>query len=152
MICITLIILTASLFTGCGKINEKTNGASPAETAPPQGETKTYSYQNFEFKLTNVASERTETITDDGGGEWTYTVITYYPGAVMTVINADMTDPAYAEDGKAHPQWCILSGEGDMKESIKITGYTEQVNITSHNKGIYNLEASLFIFKFEEYK
>ncbi len=150
--CIVMLTLALSLFTGCGKNDKTDNGSSPAETAAPTGETKTYSYHNFEFELTNVASERSETITDDGGGEWTYTVITYNPGAVMTVINADMTDPAYAEDGKAHPQWAILSGEGDMEERIKITDYTERVCITPHNKGVYNLETSLYIYKFEESK
>jgi hypothetical protein len=147
-----LIILTASLFTGCGKVRESDNGVSSSEKAASQGETKTYSYHNFKFEFTNVASERTETITDDGGGEWTYTVITYYPGAVMTVINADMTDPAYSEDRKAHPQWGIYSVEGESEERLEITDDTNQVDIIPDVKGIYNLEASLFIFKFEESK
>lgn len=121
--------------------------ASPdASPAVPAGETKRYSYQNLEVELTNVKSDRTETMTDDGGNPWTYVVITYYPGATLTVIHADMSDPAYAEDGKAHPQWGIDGGE-----RIDLSNDTQLLGLTPDMAGVYNLEASLYVFRFEPY-
>jgi len=135
------IILTAisiaTLFAGC---NSTTNNPVP------QSETKMYTYKSLEVEMTNVKSDRTETMTDDGGHEWKYTVITYYPGARITVIKADMSNPTYNADGKAHPQWGILL---DPDERIKITDDMPPLDITSDMEGIYNLEASLYVFKFE---
>lgn len=128
-----------------------TDSFAPIEGEPeaaPTGITKSYIYGNFEIKLTNVKSDRIETMTDDGGNIWRFNVITYYPGATLTVINADMSDAAYSADGKAHPQWGIFLAED---KRIKITGDTQPFNITSDMVGIYNLESSLYVFKFAEY-
>jgi hypothetical protein len=166
---LTVISITA-LFAGCRNTTdnpEKTTtlrvtpsaSSSPSQSASPltsetptlKGETKRYTYQNLEVELTNVKSDRTETMTDDGGNEWKYTVITYYPGAKLTVIKADMSDPAYNADGKAHPQWGVLLDPADPAKRIEITDDMQPFNITSYMGGIYNLEASLYVFKFEEY-
>jgi|WetSurMetagenome_2_1015567.scaffolds.fasta_scaffold281371_2 hypothetical protein len=135
----------ASLVAACN------NPADDVQTPAPQGEIKTYAYQNFEFEMTNVKAEATEIIADDAGNDWQYTVITYYPGAQLTVINADMSDPAYAADGQAHPQWGILLDPADPTKRIEITDVMQPLTITADMRGIYNLEASLYIFKFEAY-
>lgn len=120
-----------------------------ASPAPAEGETKRYVYQNLEIELTNVLYDRTETMLDDGGGEWRYVVISCRPGAALTVVNADMSDPAYAEDGLAHPQWAILVDPADPSKSIRLTDGMEPVEITPEMRGVYNLESSLYVFRFE---
>jgi hypothetical protein len=115
----------------------------------PAGETRRYAYQNLEIELTHVAADRIETMPDDGGGEWRYTVVTLYPGAALTVISADMSDPAYAEDGLAHPQWGILLDPHDRYKRIDLTDDLEPVEVTPEMRGVFNLEASLFVFRFE---
>lgn len=117
----------------------------------PKGETKSYIYQGLKIELTNVKSDRTETMIDDGGNEWQYIVITYYPGAKLTVIKADMSNPAYTADGKAYPQWGILKEPDNPVNRIKITDDLQPVEITSDLRGVYNLESSLYVFKFETY-
>lgn len=155
---ILLVICFIALFAGCNSSSDTDSkpppspGTStpPSETLPSQGETKRYTFQNFEFELSNVMSDRTETMRDDAGNEWKYTVITYDPSAKLTVINADMSDATYNEDGKAHPQWGILvNGDADIEERIKITDDLKPLEITPNMVGIYNLEASLYIFRFE---
>ena len=120
-----------------------------ASPAPAEGETKRYVYQNLEIELTNVLYDRTETMLDNGGGEWRYVVISCRPGAALTVVNADMSDPAYAEDGLAHPQWAILVDPADPSKSIRLTDGMEPVEITPEMRGVYNLESSLYVFRFE---
>jgi hypothetical protein len=123
------------------------------ENAPePKGETKRYSYHNLEVELTNVKSDRTETMIDDGGGEWKYTVITCYPGAELTVIKADMSDPAYSADGKAHPDWGILIDPYNSANRIEITDDMQPVKLNSDMRGVYSLESHLYVFRFEIYQ
>jgi len=43
------------------------------------------------------------TRNDDGGNPVEYPVFVYTPGAVITVLAAGMSDPAYSADGLAHP-------------------------------------------------
>ncbi len=121
------------------------------EMSEPKGEIKKYVHQNLEIELTNVKSDRTETMLDDGGNEWKYIIITYYPGAKLTVIKADMSNPAYNADNKSHPQWGILKFSANSEERIKITDDLQPVEITSSFEGVYNIEASLYVFRFEEY-
>ena len=122
---------------------------SPSGTASPEGETRRYAYLNLEIELTNVLSDRTETMLDDGGGVWAYTVITLSPGARLSVIRADMSAPAYAEDGLPHPQWGILLNPEDPASRIPITDDLEPLAVTPEMRGIYSLEASLYVFRFE---
>ncbi len=159
IITIVAIIITSLLATSCNNTQEENPGSyTPEEESPPisdtdipEGETRRYSYHNLEIELTNVRSQRTETVADDGGNKWEYTVIIYYPGAKLTVINADMSDAAYSADEKAHPQWGIQV-DSDTNDRIDIIDDMNQLDITSDMKGIFNLEASLYVFRFERYK
>ncbi len=151
LICLCAAAALACLAAGCAEKKEGAAQTPPAESAAPVGETRTYEYGGFKFQLSGVASERTESMTDDGGGKWTYTVISHYPGAVLTVLEADMSDPAYSADGKPHPNWGLYVWDGASgEERIKITDDTEPIEISADARGIFSLESSLFIFKFEE--
>ena len=166
---LTVISITA-LFTGCNSTTDnpgvtntseiaasvspfpsQNTSQSTSKTPAPESETKKYTYQNLEVELTNVKSDRTETMTGDGGNEWTYTVITYYPGAKLTVIKADMSDPAYSADGKAHSEWAILLDPADPTKRIDIVDDMQPLNITSDMGGIFDPESSSYVFKFEPY-
>ena len=166
MALVLAVISITVLFTGCNSTTDNpgvtntsrmNSSASPSVSQPTseasalEGETKKYDYQNLEFKLTNVKSDRTETMTDDGGNDCTYTVITYYPGSKLTVIKADMSDPAYSADGKAHSEWAILLDPADPTKRIDIIDDMQPLNITSDMGGIFDPESSLYIFKFEPY-
>lgn len=152
------VISITVLFAGCNSTDHPnasrmdSSASQPtSETSASDGETKKYDYQNLEFELTNVKSDRTETMTDDDGNEWTYTVITYYLGAKLTVIRAGMSDPAYSADGKAHSEWAILLDTTDPTKRINIVDDLQPLNITSDMGGIFDPESSLYIFKFEPY-
>jgi hypothetical protein len=130
------------------------NGGIPSVNEPPEpkGETRRYSYHDLEIELTNVKSDRTETMNDDGGNEWKYIVITCYPGAELTVINANMSDPAYSADGKAHPQWGILIDPYNTANRIEITDDMQPLGLTTGMRGVYSLESHLYVFRFEIYQ
>ena len=67
------------------------------------------------------------------------------PESKITVLDAGMSAPTYAEDGKPHPQWGLLYT--DETERTRITDETGTVPVTSDLEGIYNLEASLFVIQ-----
>lgn len=106
---------------------------------------ETYSYHNLEVELTNVKSDRTETMIDDGGSEWKYIVITCYPGAELTIINANMSDPAYSADSKAHPNWGILVDPYNSANRIEITDDMQPLELNSDMRGVYSLESHLYV-------
>lgn len=122
---------------------------SPAGTQPQKGATRRYSHVNLEIGLTDVLSKRTETIMDDGSSPWAYTVTTFCPGATLTVIDADMSDPAYSADGLAHPQRDTLLNPEDPKSRTAITDDLGPLGVTPRDAGLYSLEASLNVFRFE---
>ncbi|NLF80708.1 MAG: hypothetical protein GX572_05920 [Clostridia bacterium] len=141
------IVMTAIIMTLCAACGNTTPPQEP-QTPELSGETKTYIYQDLEFEVSNIQSERTEAGIDDAGNERTYTVITYYPGARLSIIRAGMSDPAYSADGLPHPQWGVLL---EPDERIKITDDMETLDITADMAGIYHLESSMYVFRFEPY-
>ncbi len=112
-----------------------------------RGYSQVFTYNDFQVEITNIQSIRTEQMLDHGESPWEYKVISYYPGAQMRVLNPDMSDPTYSGDGKAHPTWGILL---ESEERIRIDDETGEFEIMGDMVGIYNLEASLFILKFEK--
>ncbi len=150
--CALIFAALALAPVGCGQKPdpgpaEGSGGAAASE--PPQGETRTYSFGELKFEVTNVASERTETVSDDAGQPFSYTVIIYYPGARLTLIDADMSDPQYAADGKAHPQWGVLTDPDEPSNNLRLTDDTKTLDLAPEMKGIYSLESSMYIFGFE---
>ena len=74
-----------------------------------------------------------------------YVELSCVPDAEITIQNADMSDPAYSYDKKPHPNWGLYyTGE---TERTRITDETGAVPVTPELEGVYNLEASLFVFK-----
>lgn len=107
---------------------------------------ETFIYDGLKLKVTNVADTRVEDMIDDGGNPWEYKVFTCYPGASVTVLDAGMDDGRFAEDRKPHANWGI---ELSSDKAIRIVENMDSFDITSDTIGIYNLEASLYVLKFE---
>ena len=101
----------------------------------------------LKLEVTNVHSVRKETMLDHGVDLHEYSVFTCYPGATITVLNAGMSDPTYAADGKTHPQWGLYYS--DETEKTRISDRTVPIPITSTLEGVYNLETSLYVLTFE---
>lgn len=124
-------------------------GESPSES---MGEAKRFTYKGLEIEVTGVRNDRNETYQDDGGSEVELIVISYLPGAKLTIIKPDMTDASFSADGKPHAQWGIdYQSKQASGEKYRITDETGVLDITSDMLGIYNLEASLYLIKFEAY-
>lgn len=123
-------------------------GASNNTPEPPQsGTTQVFERNGLKLEVTKVHSIRKETMLDHGVDLHEYSVFTCYPGATITVLNAGMSDPTYAADGKAHPQWGLYYS--DETEKTRISDGTAPIPITSTLEGVYNLETSLYVLTFE---
>ncbi len=123
---------------------------TPSETPTPtqNGETKTFNYGGLQLEVTNVHEVRTESMNDDGGNPWEYSVFICYPGAQVTVLTADMSDPSLTEDGKPHASWGALLASGERKEIVDDMNSFE---VTPDILGIYSLESSMYVLKLEMY-
>jgi hypothetical protein len=113
------------------------------------GETKTFNFDGLKLEVTNVYEVRTESMKDDGGNPWEYSVFVYYPGARVTVLAADMSDVNFSADGKSHANWGVLLDSDARKE---IVDDMKSFDLTSDMLGIYSLESNLYVLKFEMYK
>ena len=114
---------------------------------PQAVNTSLFYRQGMQVAVSGVLSSRTETmLLDDGLTRHEYTVFTCVPGAEITVKSAGMSDPTYAEDGKPHAVWGLYYTNDDR---IRITDETPVIPVTEGLEGIYNLEASLFVLRFE---
>ena len=70
-----------------------------------------------------------------------YIALSCEPGAEITILDADMN----SYDKKPHPNWGLYyTGE---TERTRITDETKKVPVTPELEGVYNLEASLFVFE-----
>ena len=117
------------------------------ETPNQLGTIEHFLYGNIEVEVSNVSETRQETIRyADGSWEMEYSIFTCFPGAMITVLNADMSDPEYAEDQKPHPQWAIDTVSGTP---INIVDGMEPIAVTSDYLGLYNKEASVYVLRFE---
>lgn len=151
MVGISLAILILTQLVGCStnKPSEDTgiNINQDLEITNKQtGETETFKYGDLKLEITNVQDISIEKVVDDGGTPWEYKVFTCYPNAKVVILEADMSDPNFNADGKQHAKWGI---ELASDERIKITDGMEPFDVTRDIIGIYNLEASLYILKFE---
>ena len=83
----------------------------------------------------------------EGTEPYEETIYTCYPGATLSVVNADMSDPTYTEDKKAHPQWGLYDIETDSR--TELTDGMEPIILNETTDAVFNLEASLFVLVFE---
>ena len=60
-----------------------------------------------------------------------------------------MSDPAYAEDGKAHEQWGFYYEypESATSSSLAITDNLSPVSVDKTLKGVFSLESSLYVIQ-----
>ena len=108
-------------------------------------ETRSFTRLGFQMEVTGVLSVRRMSMLAEGVVLHEYVELSCVPGAKITILNADMSDPAYSRDKKAHPNWGLYyTGE---TEQTCITDETGTVPVTPDLEGVYNLEASLFVFK-----
>ena len=130
----------------------------PSLNPPPiLGTTETFnSYYDFRVEVTNVREVRKEIGMMDGGVLGEHTVFVCYPGAVVTVLNAGMgdpADPAWYSDGLYHPYYGFLwTRDENTVDTLRITEDTGPVEVTPDLTGIYFLESGDGLLRFELYK
>lgn len=80
---------------------------------------ETFTYGDLELEITNVTDVRKQVFTDDGGTDVEQMVFTCLPGAQITVVDADMSQPIVEGLGSAHPNWALdLNGGTDLRDGM----------------------------------
>ncbi|MDD3347820.1 hypothetical protein [Oscillibacter sp.] len=124
------------------------SGSDPEKAEPVlMGTTETFEEGGLVLEISNVRDVRTESKLAEGIQPYEETIFTCYPGATLTVVNAGMSDPFYAEDHKAHPEWGLYDMETDTR--TRLTDGMEPIVLDETTDGVFNLEASLFVLLFE---
>lgn len=126
-----------------------TEAPTPDNAAQEQsGETVTFEWEGLKLEVSNVNSQRMESVEfpDDPFMYYEYAVYEINPGAQITVISAGMTDGSLTESGEPRPNWYIYLDSGDR---IAIADDMETLEITSDVSGIISGEASVFVLAFE---
>lgn len=158
-----LTILTFFLLlsmVGCQNADEATPlDDSASHTAPvssntdgqatepvPQGTVERFTHGTLTLEISNVCEVQTKEGIMDNGERYALPEYICYPGAVLRVVDADMSDPAFAEDGKAHPQWGLYDFETDSR--TKLTEGMEPIALDETVDGVYHLESSQFVLSF----
>lgn len=114
-----------------------------------QGKKESFTYGDLKLDLTNIEDIRVEKMVDDGGTPWEYKIVKYHPGAMAKVVNSDMNKGSSSDGISPFPKWGIELSSG---EPIKIGDDIKSFEITPETIGIYNLESSLYVLKFEMVK
>ena len=112
----------------------------------PDAQTRIFKRDGLELEISGVRAVRQMNMVAEGVALHQYAVFVCDPNATITVRNADMSAPAYSEDGLPHPNWGLLY-EDDTR--VRITEETGTVPITPDLQCVYHLEASLSVLDFE---
>ena len=112
----------------------------------PDAQTRIFKRDGLTLEISGVRAVRQMNMVAEGVALHEYAVFVCDPNATITVRNADMSDPAYSEDGLPHPNWGLLY-EDDTR--VRITEETGTVPITPDLRCVYHLEASLSVLDFE---
>ncbi len=112
----------------------------------PDAQTRIFKRDGLELEVSGVRAVRQMNMVAEGVALHEYAVFICDPNATITVRNADMSDPAYSEDGLPHPNWGLLY-EDDTR--VRITEETGTVPITPNLQCVYHLEAGLSVLDFE---
>ena len=119
----------------------------------PKGESKRFQYKDLILEITNVASEEIRTTLDHGTDPYDYTVYTLYPGAWLSVINADMYDGSVTETGLPHGKYYVYDsskGRGEeIDEYIWITDDMPPLELTPNMTHVGS--EMLTVLRFEMY-
>lgn len=150
-------ILTALmlLLTACQAGTTGDSSGIPVTEKPVQpeesaqtGTTEAFSYGDLSLTVSNVLEKRTDSVFD-GMEDFEYEVYVAAPGAVVTVLEADMFED---DDGQPHADWALLlDPEDSYREGgrLDIVDGMEPVEITPEVTGIYDPESSLYVLKFK---
>lgn len=112
----------------------------------PDAQTRVFKRDGLELEISGVRAVRQMNMVAEGVALHQYAVFICDPNATITVLNADLDDPAYSEDGLPHPNWGLLY-EDDTR--VRITEETGTVLVTPDLQCVYHLEASLSVLDFE---
>lgn len=117
--------------------------------AQSQGEIKVFSFNAFSVEITSISDERIETVasSDDPLMSFEYVVYECYPGAELTVKNADMTEGSLTESGQPNPNWHVYLNSGDK---ISITDNMETLELTEDMAGIGTEGVIVLMFEFRD--
>lgn len=150
-----LLLATACGTAPAGDASGTSGGPdTTAEEGPVQqaetertGTTEAFSYGDLSLSVSNVLEKRTDSVFD-GMEDREYEVYVVAPGAVVTVLEADM----YDADGQSCADWALLlDPEDPYREGgrLYIVDGMEPVEITPEAAGIYDPESGLYVLGFE---
>lgn len=148
-----LFVLILPLLSGCAdaedvppELKQPKSEIVPSQTAPLQkGETQIFEYGELSLEVSNVREIKQASLLDEEE-IWEYDLYIVYPGAMVTILNADMMDDA--EDGLPHADWAIMTS---TYEGIDILDDMEPLEVTQGILGVYDPESSILILGFELY-
>ena len=113
---------------------------------PKTGEARIFEYGDLKVEVSNVKEVRQGSSTLDTTETWKYDIYVVFPGAAVTIINADTEIDG--ESGSPHAEWAFYLSNDSR---IDILDSTEPLKITQDILGIYNQESSVYVLGFELY-
>lgn len=120
-----------------------------------RGTVETFTYQNLKLQISNIHSVRTETYMDpiDSSYQWDCVIYTYYPGAELTILNADVLDSGE----EARSQWKIelenVEGYPYLAgANLPIKEKMPPLMIRKNMTGVYHYESMIKVLQFELYE
>ncbi len=148
-----LLFLTACQTAGDSADTPDEPGISaagdPVQLPAQTGTTETFSYGDLRLTVTNVLEKRIDCVFD-GMENCEYEVYVVAPGAVATVLDADMMGDTV--DGQPHADWAfLLDPAAPNREGgrLDIVDGMEPVEITLDILGVYDPESSLYVLQFQ---
>lgn len=122
-----------------------------------RGTVETFEYQDLKLQISNVHSIRVETYIDaiDPTYQWDCAIFTYYPGAMMTVLDIDMQQGETGmQSSWALEDKLVRYAHNDNTADYWLRLCDDMYPITLSNKrvGVLHTESKMFVLKFEQYK
>ncbi len=118
------------------------NNDTTEARAPAGGLVYSFTYGNLQLQVAGVRETRTESGYDDGGEYVSCPVYILEPGAVLTVLEADMFEDT---EGARHGDWALYTTAG---EYIYIVDDMAPVALTTDILGVVDPESSLYVLAF----
>lgn len=161
-ILLLLAILTGLSLTACGGSDTPPSSSSrdphnvAQDTAPQtteqeqenasiassqEGVTKTFQYDGLELEVSNVKEIKQGSLWD-GMETWSYDIYVVYPGATVTILQADPFIDA--ENCLPHADWAFLTASGDRMD---ILDDMETLSVPQEGLSVYDPESSMVILE-----
>lgn len=145
---LALVLVTAGTAAAFFVVSDRDGGSEAPQDlsddpdAGKAGATEVFKYGGLRLEVTNV-TEKKHGSTFDGFEDCPYDIYVLDPGAVLTVLEANMAEDV---DGVSLADWAIYTSDGGR---IDIVDGMEPLEITSEIEGVYDPESSLFVLKFQ---